>query len=121
MGDKVLCKVRKVAERVVDVNQPYYYPELIQLIPEEILEIGLTDNNLCETGIAIDKIRFQKERELLKMLGIPAGMKLPRKVADMLSHIINYKEQTEALPPDQQQKVKEIKFLSNVAQTVIHQ
>ncbi|OFY37452.1 MAG: hypothetical protein A2Z69_03395 [Bacteroidetes bacterium RBG_13_44_24] len=121
MSDKILCKVRKVAERIVDINQPYYSSDLLQLIPEELLEFSLTDNNLYEAEVLIDKIRFQKETELMKMLGIPAGMELPPKVAEMLNHLINYKEKTEALPPEQQQKVREIKFLFNVAATVIHQ
>ncbi len=123
MNDQVLCNVRKVAQRVVDASPSYYSSELLALIPEEILEYGLTDTNLYTAEAMLDELRFRKETELLRMRGISADREnfCPVSVAEILRRIINKKEETEALPVDQQQKVKEIQFLFNVAATVIHQ
>lgn len=123
MNGQVLCNVRKVAQRVVDASPSYYSSDLLALIPEEILEYGLIDNNLYVAEEMLDEIRFRKETELLRMRGISADSEkhLPVSASKELRRIINQREETEALSVDQQQKVKEIKFLFNVAATVIHQ
>jgi len=118
---KVLGNVRDVAKQIVEINQFYYSAELIELIPDSLLERILTDKNLHETSVEIDKLRFKKEDELLQMLGFSdSKSKITKSVLRELADAINIKERFEELLPEQQQIVKEIKFLNNVAQTVLH-
>jgi hypothetical protein len=110
-------------KRIVDINQPYYSEELLGLIPGELLDKALADDNLQGTSIEIDQLRFQKQNELLNLRGIATSpnSEIPESVWQELRDIINNKERFDELSPEQQRKVKEIKFLSNVALTVLHQ
>jgi hypothetical protein len=92
--------VRNVARDVIKANAEYYSDDLLQLIPKEILGTELTDNNLHETGLKIDNIRRDMQR---------------------LRKAINEEKGPSEFNPSQKQKIKEIKFLSKVAQTIIHQ
>lgn len=113
-----LGKVRGVALHVVDINSHYYSHELIDLVPSELSGVNLTDENLHEIGIKIDEIRFQKEAEFACMVDLPyegATEEQKRKLSVMLNSDIG------ALSDEEEAKRREIRFLSNLAQTVIHQ
>lgn len=121
MAKDNLGKVRDVAKQIVEINHSYYSTELIELIPDGLLGRILTDKNLHLISIEIDGLRFERQNELLKMLGFTCStIDCPRVVLQELADVINIKERYEKLPSEQQQKVKEIKFLNNVAQTVLH-
>lgn len=83
------------------------------------MDTELTDQNLHDIGFKITQIRFQKEEELAVMFQI---VKSNKKDMQRLSELINGIDKTAGeLTPSQKEKIKEIKFLSNVAQTIIHQ
>ncbi len=118
MNKTKLGKVREVALHVVEINSHYYSDELIDLVPSELLNINLTDENLHETGIKIDKIRFQKEAEFAFMVSLSyegATEEQKRKLSVMLNNDVG------ALSEKEEIKRREIRFLSNLAQTIIHQ
>lgn len=111
--------VRNVAIDLIKANAEYYLDALLQLIPPEILNTELTDQNLHKIGLEIDNIRFEKEDELSAMLQM---VKPDKKDMQRLREVINGTIKTVGeLIPSQKEKIKEIKFLSNVAQMIIHQ
>lgn len=112
-------KVRDIAERTITANAGYYSAALLQLIPKELLDVELTDNNLHELGKKIDETRFKKEDELATMLQM---VKPDEKDMQKLREVINgTREMAGEFTLSQKEKIKEIKFLSNVAQIIIHQ
>ena len=110
--------VRNVAIDNIRTNAEYYLDALLQLIPSEVLNTELTDQNLHKIGLKIDKIRFKKEDELSAMLQM---VKPDKKDMQRLKEVINEEKGSGEFTPSQKQKIKEIKFLSSVAQTIIHQ
>ncbi len=110
----MLKKVNEIARRIAKKNHPFYTKDFVQLIPKDILDKRLTEENLAETMQQIDAIRFKKEEELSLMSGVGV-------TEQELEDIINNEERFDKLNPDQQKKVKEVKFLFNVAATVVHQ
>ncbi|MFH1423742.1 MAG: hypothetical protein ABIG29_02200 [Candidatus Nealsonbacteria bacterium] len=115
---RLLGKVGQVALRVVEANEGYYDIGLLKIIPEEILGLDLTDENLHSTGLMIDELRFQKEAELAGSLGFDYRKMTPKQ-RERLSALINCDIKN---PIEGQEKmVWEINFLFNVAATVSHQ
>lgn len=113
----MLRKVGEIAHRIANKNFPFYTEDMVQLIPKCILDRELTDENLIKTSEEIDEIRFGKEKMLSEMLGIATSDPSLQELED----VINNKERFNSLTTEQQRKVKEIKFLFNVAATVAHQ
>lgn len=113
--------VRDVAELVSKNSFGFYSKDLFSLIPDELLDRELTEDNLGQTADEIDEIRFQKERKLSDLLGFsaPSDSEIPRSTWDKLSVAIN-EAISEDLSPEQFQCIKEVRFLSNVAQAVLH-
>jgi hypothetical protein len=114
--------VRMLVERTIKENEPYYSAVqvvLLQLIPTALLDTELVDENLHEVGLKIDEIRFEKEDELAVMFQM---VKATKKEMQELEKIINGTDKRPGeLTPSQKDKIREIKFLNNVAQTIIHQ
>lgn len=120
MAEKNLGTVRDAAERVVEVNRPYYNKRLLKTIPKELLEMELTDNNLFLVSNLIDKFKFARCGYLAGILGYPlkevfiVGGRLYKHWIDLTN--------SDLLPSRQQQQIiKEIKFLNNLVLTVAHQ
>lgn len=114
MKGKMLKKVGEIARMIAKDNYPFYTEDMVQLVTQAILEKRLTNENLLETMKQIDYIRFEKEQELAIMSGV--------KMNDQeLFDTIKDESRFDKLAPTQQRKVKEIKFLFNVAATVVHQ
>lgn len=118
MKETKLGKVRRFALEVIKVNPSCYSEDLMDLIPPELLELDLTDGNLHETGIKIDEIRFQKEAEFAHMVALPYKEATKRQMKE-LAKMIN--SDIGSLSKKQEAKKREIKFLSNLAQIIIHQ
>jgi hypothetical protein len=114
---QVICKIREVAERVVASYMPYYSPEFLQAIPDELLERDLTFDNITEAERQIGLVRFEKEWELIG--GREGRTRMPGYLKEWIKQTISDPDETETLPADQQQKVKEILFLYALADTVI--
>ncbi len=114
-----LGTVKEVALHVIKINAPYYSEDLIVLIPPELLKVGLTNETLHEIGVKIDEIRFQKEREFALMAGFISYGEGDKEQLDRLAEMIN--SDIGSLSEEQEAKKREIKFLSNLAQTIIHQ
>ncbi len=110
----ILNRVLTVAREVIKANRGYYSQDLLKLIPVEILNKRLTDRTVFEVSETIDAIRFKKEGEFAKKLGLSGFEKndeKKKKLADAINHPLdNF--------PDE---AREIRFLSNVAATVLHQ
>jgi len=106
---------RNVAKDIINANAEYYSDALLQLIPKEILGTELANDNLYEIGRKIDEIRFRKEKELSALFqGITDG-----KEKQKLEEIIN--GDGKGLNKRQLNKIRQIKFLNNLAQAIIHQ
>ena len=103
--------IGKIAVGVVRINRPYYSAKLLEVIPQELRQKVVTDESAHSLMMELDEIRFQKARELAKMMGLHLNSRA-------LSSAIN--SPLNSLLPGQEQKKKEIKFLFNVAATVIH-
>ncbi len=110
-----LGNVREIAERIVKINTPYYTKDLLELIPAELLNKKLTDENLDETMRQVDAIRFKKEDEL------KSKIKTNKKVIETVLYVIINYSNVSTLPEELEKKRREIKFLFNVAATIIHQ
>jgi hypothetical protein len=111
--------VRVIAKQIVKINEPYYTDELIKLIPDNILDVMLSGDNLHQTSITIDeKLIFPKQHEFATMLGIDSS---PLNNADkeIIYNALNAK--INSLPDPQEQSKREIKFLFNVSATILHQ
>lgn len=108
-----LGTVKEIAEWIIEINTPYYAEDLLKLIPEELLNKRLTDENLDETMRQVDAIRFKKEDELKSKIKTDEMTKI------LVGIIINYPN--EILPKELEMKRREIKFIFNVAATIIHQ
>jgi hypothetical protein len=95
MTEKTLGKVRDVAKLIVDISPFYYSEELLGLIPEDLLDKALVDDNLCDISIEIDQIRFQKQNELLNMSDIDIllfGSEIPESAWKKLVSSVNNKK-----------------------------
>ena len=111
--------VRMIADRIIEQNEPYYSSALLKLVPQELLETELINENLHEVGEKIDAIRFKKEDELSIMLQM---VKPDEKDMQRLREVINYTDKMAGeLTSSQKEKIREIKFLNNLAQVIIHQ
>lgn len=118
MKETKLGKVREIALHVIKINSHYYSEDLMSLIPTELLNVDLTDENLHETGTKIDGIRFQKEAEFARIVDLPyvgAIEEEEKKLSELLNSDIG------SLSDEEENKRREIRFLSNLAQTIIHQ
>lgn len=110
--------VREIAERIVKINSPYYTKDLLGLVPEELLNKKLTDENFDEIIRQVDAIRLVKTNELRsKIKTIKADKEV---IETILEVILNYSNLS-TLPEDFDKRGKEIKFLFNVAATIGHQ
>jgi hypothetical protein len=93
---------------VVAFNWPYYHESLlVEVLGNEVIN---TDNP-SDLVSALDKIRFKKEQAFAKTLGLGEE-------TDTFIHILNSPKNL--LSPEQEQTKKEIKFLFNVAATIVH-
>lgn len=114
-----LNKVRSVAKRIIRINQTIYPAGFINIIPAEILNTEMTDDNLNSIGDQIDQLRFVRFKELAKVLGLPTARTTWTKRERKL-----YRDKCkdlEKLPYRQRRLILESGFLLNVAATVIHQ
>lgn len=108
-----LGTVKEIAEWIIEINTPYYAEDLLKLIPEELLNKRLTDENLGETMRQVDAIRFKKKDEL------KSKIKSDEMAEILVGVITNYPNAI--LPIELEIKMRKIKFLFNVAATIIHQ
>jgi len=106
---KKVINVETVAKGIVETNASYYSEELLDIIPEQLRKLVVNDDSAATLMREIDRVRFQKEREMAVMLGCGRT-----RLARVLNSSLN------SLPQEQEQKRKEIKFLLNVAATIIH-
>lgn len=113
-----LGSVESVARDVIGVNKGVYTNKLLRIIPSDILNKELTDDALMSVSEEIDNIRFEKQDDLAKSLGIHDHPE-KEKAEDLLYQIIN--SPLGKLPKETKEKVVEIKFLFNVAATIVHQ
>jgi len=93
MKEEKLGKVREIALRIIKENPSHYSRDFINSIPEELLDTDLVDDNLGTTGIKIDEVRFQKEKDIASIVDLT----------------------------DKKIREQEIRFLARVARVVIHQ
>jgi len=111
--------VKGIAQRIIYKHGLERTDALLKLIPEPLLGTELSDENLSELGNKIDEIRFKKEDELSVMLQM---VKPDEKDMQRLREVINGTVKIAGeFNQSQKQKIREIKFLSSVAQTIIHQ
>lgn len=78
----------------------------------------MTNDNLHSTSVIIDRIRFAKEDELADLLAINdliEGTEEYERLKAVINGDINF------LPEDQKRIIRGIKFLNNLALTVLHQ
>lgn len=117
MKETKLGKVREIALHVVQINSHYYSDDLTSLVPSELLDVDLANENLFEIGSKINEIRFQEEVEFANIVGFDnekATEEQRKKLAEMLNSDIG------SLSDEEEAKRREIRFLSNLAQTIIH-
>jgi hypothetical protein len=111
--------VRNVAKDVIKANAEYNLDALLQLIPKTLLDEELTDENLHELGKKINEICLKKEYELAVMFQI---VRPNEKDMKKLKEVINGTDKMAGeLTPSQKDKIREIKFLNNLAATIIQQ
>jgi hypothetical protein len=112
--------VRFLAERIIEDNPNLYNQEFLVLIPEEILNTKLSDENLIPTSELIDdKLLFPKSDQMAALLGLPENwVELPEQKNKLIEAVNN--PSTE-IAPEQEKVGKEIRFLFTLAVTVAHQ
>lgn len=98
----------EVADSVIRSNKNYYQSELIDLIPDKLLDTEFNSKNGLQLIEKLDRLRFKKEKELAAMLDNPKKLK----------EAINSSRNN--LSEKQERKKKEIKFLFNVAAALLH-
>lgn len=98
----------EVADHVLRSNGDYYTEDLMSLIPDNLLDTEFTTNNTQRLSDNLDKLRFKKEEELTAMLS----------EKETLSEVLNSPLNT--LIRKKERKRKEVKFLFNVASTLLH-
>ncbi|MDP3900511.1 MAG: hypothetical protein Q8Q23_05545 [bacterium] len=107
-----MATVDDVTKRVIECNDPYYDKSLSSLIPEDLLNTVLTNDNLFEIEYKIDAIRFTKTAELVQLRGTDTTETCNAINESTAAHTL--------LPPEQEKIKRSIKFLLNVACVVIH-
>ncbi len=119
MAERVLGTVRSVAKRVIGANKPHYTWELLKTVPEELLKWKLTNENLFLVTNMVDKYKAARCGYLAGIIGYPLKevFMIEGDLYDKLINLPNH----DHLPPEQQQIIKEIKFLNNLALTIAHQ
>lgn len=81
------------------------------LIPDELLNTASHSYADCvKLSAELDELRFERQKELAKMLKSSD----PEKLKEVINSPLN------TLPPEQEEKRKEIKFLANVGMTLLH-
>lgn len=119
MGNKTTFgTARDIALRIIQQNTPYYSEALLQLVPEDLLAVELTDKNFFSVSNQVNKICSQKQEELAKMLGLPDDWTKEENQREKWRKAVNSKLGT--LPEKQERKRKEIKFLFSLAATIAH-
>lgn len=115
---QVLCLVKDIAMRVKEENEKFSSISPEEIIPNALFSRELTYENLHQTGLDIDYLRFAKETELAERMGL-IGYKADEFIRQKLKNIIN----SPGKFPEAKQNilVLEIRFLFVVACTVIHQ
>ena len=115
LKEENLGTVGKIVEIILKKNMRQYPVFFVQLIPKEMLDTKLTNENLHEIGKKIDEIRLQKENELATMLNM---VKPDEKNMQRLRKVINEEKGPSTFTIIQKQKIKQIKFLSSVVQAI---
>ena len=119
MAGKNLGTVRSVAKRIIGTNKPYYTWELLKAVPEKLLKWKLKDENIFAVSLMVEKFMFIRMGYLGGIMGYPQE-EVFRVGGDLYDKLINLPNH-DYLPSGQQQLIKEIKFLNNLALKVAHQ
>jgi len=110
--------VREIAIEISQVHELSIKEaeKMFSSIPKKVLNTKLCDGNLNEMMEKIDKIRFSKVKELVKLLGLQ--QKARHKTSDtvLLGRIISLPRSVSL-----DFRRREIHFLFSVAATIIHQ
>jgi len=115
---KCLCIVRRVAETLVRMNQPYYSKTLLKLLPREFLDTAINEANRKGIVLRVNSIRLKIEDELADFLGLGFGWKNKPGKKEKLTKAISSPQN--ALPEALEDKKREIKFLFNLATAINH-
>lgn len=110
----------EVADRVISSNYPYYDRDLLDLIPDELLdtEFGYSDNSTARLYPKVEEIKSRVIEELdgrIRVNGIPQYIKNSYPdITSLLSAPVN------SLPSFLEDELKKVRFLDNIVMTLIH-
>jgi hypothetical protein len=117
MSYPVICKIRDVAEKIVEANEPFYSADFLKILPDELLETGLNHDNVLDAEREIIASRHEKEWEFFG--GRDERMNMPGYLKEGIKYIISDPDEWGDLSEDQLRIVKEILFLYALSDTVV--
>lgn len=119
MAEKVLGTMRDVAERVVKANFHYFSLSLLlTTVPEHILTMEPNDENHYHIAHLLDKLYFARMGYLAGIRGFPLSEVFLHQ-GDLHDELINRPSHKD-LPLEQQELIREIKFLTSLAKAVAY-
>lgn len=119
MAEKFLGTVREVAEKVVKANYHYFSLSLLlKTVPEYILAMEPNNENHYQIAHLLDKLYFGRVGYLAGIRGFSLSevFLLQGDLHDKLIDRPSHKD----LPFEQQELVREIKFLKSLAKAVAY-
>ena len=117
---KLDITVKDLTIRIIGENLDLYGQEFLALVPEEILNTKLSDENLIPTSELIDdKLLFPKNNQMAVLLGLPENWVDSPEQKQKWSEAVN--DTDIELTSEQEKAKREINFLFTLALTVAHQ
>ena len=112
--------VRHVAHNIIDENDNYYGKDLLDLIPIDLQEIILSNENLITISEEIDqRVVFVKQVEMAQLLGLSDNFVNIPKEKKSYQRAVNSGRGSQT--SEVEDKKREICFSFNLAATVAHQ
>lgn len=112
--------VRKIAESVIRSNRRHYSNDLLSLVPEDLMAIRLSTETHAQVSAEIDsRALLPKQDEMAKLLGLSNDWYKTPAEREQWDQVIS--SDLGSLPPEQETKRREIKFLSSLSATVMRQ
>jgi len=108
---KNLPTVGNLADSIIRDNPNYFDESMKSTLPVELLNRPAYDSNYFAILNEVDCVRFEKEKELSKKIGHPVK-------SCKMWRVVNCPEEATNLNPECRQLIRQIQFLTKLANSI---
>lgn len=120
MTVKNLCLVETLARVFIKKRRLCYSIKFLQIIPPELLQTMITNQNSSEIRRRIEELRRLRENELAQMLGLAVNWEQRPKERQKMDRILTNSDSDYEPTDKEKQKKREIDFLSELSLSIFY-